>query len=360
MFFVARLAFTVLIATFGCTPQRGNTAQRNSTAQPEEVLEQTASSSVTSSASPAQMRATEDSTSTTAVAPSAATRPEVHKGSLPAFERCQASVPVTRVSKRDVPANWVSVQQCTYGKQDAWRIELSDFWDNDGTLEACAKLVHIRADGSRTARLLQEPRTLASCQGQSCWATDCKPFPLEYVASYSLGPVYDWDEDGEEEVAVASGIELSRGRSIVSVIVVDDTGQSLRHLPSTFPLTISAVKDVDEDGRPDFLLPFSSGVVADEFGIVAADKLELVAHSLSRGEISVNDAVARRHAASQCPKPDVSQIADEISLLCAKLRSVPRDAAIRAFRRNCDGKQNGGCETDPESTWDQARFPFRL
>lgn len=354
MHFVARLAFTLLIATFGCTAQRDNTAQR------DKLVEQTASSSVTSSASPPQTRMSEDSTSTTAIAPSSATRPEVHKGSPQAFERCQAHVPEIRVGRHDVPANWVSVQQCTYGKQDAWRVELSDFWDNDGTLEACAKLVHIRADGSRTARLLAEPRTLASCQGQACWAAACEPFALEYVAGYSIGPIYDWDEDGEEEVALAGAIELSRGRSIVRIIVVDDAGQSLRHLPTTLPLTISAVKDVDEDGRPDFLLPFSSGMVADEFGIVAADKLELLAHSQGRGGISVNDAVARQHAASQCPKPDLSQVADEVSLLCAKLRSVPRDAAIRAFRRNCDGKRNGGCETDPESTWDEARFPFQL
>jgi hypothetical protein len=74
----------------------------------------------------------------------------------------------------------------------------------------------------------------------------------------------------------------------------------------------------------------------------------------------VNDAVARRHAARQCPKPELSQVASEVSLLCAKLRRVPRDAAIRAFRRNCEGKRHGGCETDPESTWDEAKFPLRL
>jgi hypothetical protein len=352
--FVARLVFTVLIAAFGCTPQRNNTAQR------DKLGEQTASSSVTSSASLAQTQTSEDSISTTAVTPSSSTAVVVHKGSPQAFERCQAHVPETRALKHEVPGNWVTVQQCTYGKQDAWRVELSDFWDNDGTLEGCATLVHIRADGSRTARLLPGPRTLASCQGQACWAATCEPFALEYVTSYSIGPVYDWDEDGEEEVAIAGAVTLPQGRSIVGVIVVDDAERSLRHLPATLPLTISAVRDVDDDGRPDFLLPFSSGMMADEFGIVAADQLELLAHSQARGALSLNDAVARQHAASQCPKPDLSQIADEVSLLCAKLRRVPRHVAIRAFRRNCDGKRHGGCETDPESTWDEATLPFQL
>lgn len=347
MHFVDWLAFAVLIATFGCTER-------------DKLVEQTASSSVTSSASPAQSRTSEDSPSTTTVASSSSTRAEVYKGSPQAFERCQAHVPETRVDSDEVPSNWVSVQQCTYGKQDAWRVELSDFWHNDGTLEACAKLVHIRADGNRTARLLPGPRTLATCQGQACWAAECKPFALEQVTSYSIGPVYDWDEDGEEEVAITAAVELQRGSSLVGVIVVDDAEGGLRQLPATLPLTISAVKDVDDDGRPDFLLPFSSGMLVDEIGIVAADKLELLAHSQGRGGISVNDAVARQHATSQCPEPDLSQIANEVSLLCAKLRSVPRNAAIRAFRRNCDGKRNGGCEADPASTWDKARFPFRL
>lgn len=347
MHFVVRLAFVVLVATCGCS-RSGN------------VGEQTGPSNVGSIASPAQTRTSEDSTSTTVVAPSSSPRAEVHKGSRQVFERCQAHVAETRALGHEVPPNWVSVQQCTYGKRDAWRVELSDFWDAHGTLLACAKLVHIRADGSRTARLLQGPRTLASCQGQTCWAATCEPFALEQVTSYSIGPVYDWDEDGEEEVAIAGAVQLSRGISLVGVIAVDDAERSLRHLPATLPLTISAVADVDGDGRPDFLLPFSSGMMVDEFGIVAAEKLELLAHALGRGEISVNDAVARRHAARQCPKPELSQVASEVSLLCAKLRRVPRDAAIRAFRRNCEGKRHGGCETDPESTWDEAKFPLRL
>jgi len=202
--------------------------------------------------------------------------------------------------------------------------------------------------------------TVATCRGQECWADSCETFTLEYRENLRVHSLYDWDDDGQSEAALAAWVELARGRSVSRVVVVDDSGTGLRHLPATLSLTLTDVEDVDGDSRPDFLLRYSSGVHMDDFGIVSADSLELVAHSLPQGKISVSDEQAKAYARSRCPEVEASRIADEVSLLCAKLRGTPRDVALRAFRANCDGEQLYGCSTDPETTWDSFRPPFTL
>lgn len=260
----------------------------------------------------------------------------------------------------ELPTNWIEAQRCIFGPEDGWRIELHDLSRDGEGVKACARLVHLRADGSQLARFLGQPMNVASCHGQECWADSCETFALDYRENLRVHSLYDWDDDGQSEAAVAAWVELARGRSVSRMLIVDDSGKGLRHLPATLSLTVADVEDVDGDSRPDFLLRYSSGVQTDEFGIVSADSLELVAHSLPQGKISVTDEQARAYAKSRCPEAAPSRIADEVSLLCAKLRGTPRDVALDAFRANCKGEQLNGCSTDPESTWDSFRPPFAL
>lgn len=343
-----------LLLTLGCKSPRPDGAEPPSPASSAATVA-TGSNEVSTRAS----SSSRDEQSPHSTAPSTFATTSIG-GSPTARAACDRYTVATVVEGSEVWPPWVDTQRCVFLGQDAWRIELHELTKTEEGVHACPKLVHIRTDGSTASRYLPHPMGVAGCRGQDCWASACETFLLEYTSSLDISTIYDWDGDGDSEIALTAWSHLSRGRVVSRVIVVDDSGNTLRHLPSTLSLTIAGVSDIDEDAIPDFLLQFSSGVQNDDFGIVSADTLELAAHALPNGKVSVTDAQSKRYAAKRCPEVQLPTIADEVSLLCAKLRGTPRDVAIQAFRANCSDDRNLGCSTDADSTWDAFHPPFTL
>ena len=117
---------------------------------------------------------------------------------------------------------------------------------NESTLR---EVGDVRADGSAIERYLVHPFTVAECSGKNCWADACSPFALDAMAGYTALAVHDWDDDGVSEIALDAWTRLSMGRGVLRVLVLDDDGQHLRHLPATLSLTIVGLRDADSDGR---------------------------------------------------------------------------------------------------------------
>ncbi len=209
---------------------------------------------------------------------------------------------------------------------------------------------------------LLHPFNVPTCSGQSCWANGCEFFALEDSIGYAVLALHDWDDDRDTEVAFDAWARLSMARSTSRVLVLEDNGKQLRHLAATLSLDIVGVKDADTDQRPDFLLRFSSGVQVAESGQgwVSAEEFNLLAHTLPKGRVSVVDEVARSFAAAQCANIARTDVYDEQSLLCAKLRGVSYGVALDAFRKACENATTGGCSIEPALVWDAWRLPFTL
>jgi hypothetical protein len=167
---------------------------------------------------------------------------------------------------------------------------------------------------------------------------------------------FDWDGDGDEEVAVSvvsSGHETSESQS--AVFSFKDGVVAL--YPPAKGLDIDKVEDVDGDGRPDIVTsgPYSEGVADMGAGfsqVRLASKL-FVAHSRADGTFSFSDEIGKRAVQKWCPKAErlvfrtdedaAAPLDDEEktrarhvqSVLCARIRGRSAASLAAEIRREC-------------------------
>ena len=132
------------------------------------------------------------------------------------------------------------------------------------------------------------------------------------AARMSAASFFDYDGDGDDEVFVRTTVgtydrvERQDGTVFTFREVAGDGGASAPpdagkpHIVPYAPaasLVIDTARDVDGDGRPDFLVAIGGG-----FGGAAAPVgIRLLAHSLPDGTFSMRDAPAVAWAQKQCP-----------------------------------------------------------
>jgi hypothetical protein len=140
----------------------------------------------------------------------------------------------------------------------------------------------------------------------------------------------DYDHDGIPEVWIHASVEGPEGGHSEQSKLLGFTNGKVVPYAKADPDKLGIIeepRDVDGDGILD--LPVSWGIELGQ-GVECIGQSDwsspaFVAHALSDGTFSVDDAVARAFVKSWCPSPP-SKIASPANALCARMWKMPRTA----------------------------------
>lgn len=159
--------------------------------------------------------------------------------------------------------------------------------------------------------------------------------------------LFDYDGDGVSEVALTTSNHFgSEDRTEKTMLYSLKKGEVVEYKPTSLPF--AAMRDVDDDGRPDLILksPFIVDAPCTLDGNWASGPTP-VAHSLPNGEFSMNDAIAKEVVRVQCgPSPKELMVlrkegqnvtlagtATMLRLVCAKFYGASTDELAGRIRK---------------------------
>lgn len=241
---------------------------------------------------------------------------------------------------------------CVPAEGGSWRVLVSDVHEAECTAcyqgedevatEGTFQLAFVRSDGSRA---LDEPAAFHQEEA-------------EHVTVTALA-AYDFDGDGASELVVRIDVAVHEGGDASTAILTTDGEWIVPYAPAdSFAEAVSAVRDLDEDGRPDIVsyAPWSTGGFgfSEEGGSWSGGPRSLF-HSLDDGTFSSDDGVARAFLDQECvldgplvPPLDVDEWGpDELTsrvmknVTCAALRGTEADV-LAAFEAGWDAAPCGG------------------
>jgi hypothetical protein len=218
---------------------------------------------------------------------------------------------------REIVAGW-----CRADSKGLWMLDIRDVvvepgrietipypFQRQGTFTGKMRVVRLDPSGKHT--------------GADAWSSPPGEFEL----------TEDFDNDGVPELLVP-------GVSGESKTLWTIRGGAVVRYPGTENLTIARLEDIDKDGRLDivygdpFLYPWEEGGFVPEF----------VAHNLSGGRISLDDAVALAPTITMCEEvpdrlaPDTLYPQSVVTVVCARLRGVPEKTLKPQIAALCRGK----------------------
>lgn len=153
---------------------------------------------------------------------------------------------------------------------------------------------------------------------------------------------FDWDGDGSEELFLR--VETWRMRRTSSAgRIWTFRGGVLRLYGPTRLTNVSAVDDVDHDGRPDLVLTYGSETYISPrvMGSVTRGAVQGLSHSLPDGTFSRNDEVAQAFVRRSCPAPSAN-ISTQMDVGCARIHGLSADAVVKRLERTCAKDMEAG------------------
>ncbi|MDO9016887.1 MAG: VCBS repeat-containing protein [Myxococcales bacterium] len=223
-------------------------------------------------------------------------------------------------------------------------------------------LVHASAEGAR-ASVRPWSEGITGPEGNLVCA------PGDECVTVEAPSLFDHDGDGEPEVFVRVATVRERGAGSFHGRVWTFRDGAVDVYPPSRPWMVAAVRDVDNDGRPDLLT--HGHYLAEAPGpcgrapVLATGPL-LAVHSLPDGRFSLDDAAARRADRVACPAatasaeavvvttPDgrVDPAATFVRAVCARLWGASAAAVTRRLQASAEAVRAGGarCATRPRSS----------
>ncbi|MGZ3424462.1 MAG: FG-GAP repeat domain-containing protein [Polyangiales bacterium] len=234
---------------------------------------------------------------------------------------CPQAVAATRASFDRAARKWLgdaspapqsNVGFCVESAAGAWRIEmpsLADVSDEASfvyAVEARYVVVFEPRNGPRATRLPKE--TLSN------YGVRVKHAPI----------VFDFDGDGVPELHHRVDEQGDEGHRAQQSELLSFRGGAIVPYPKA--VAFSELRDVDGDGRPDLVRLAGYDEVLEScaagFPFAHPDPL-FVAHSLSDGSFSTDDAAAKAFVKTWCAAPP-STITSSSDAICARLWGKPR------------------------------------
>jgi hypothetical protein len=239
---------------------------------------------------------------------------------------CPALVATTKAAFDRAVVDWYGdagapsspIGFCADSDAGAWLVDLPSALGPDAptaqyALEARYVVTFVRRDGTRVQHVPKE--TLAN------YGVRTSPTPF----------THDYDGDGTPELYVETKEDGDEGHEANQIELLTFKGGSIAPYASASTIEIESAKDVDGDGAPDLIT--LAGYDETLEGCASGfpyDRLEpmFVAHAHADGTFSLDDAVAKAHAATWCTAAPTT-IASSLEAICARLRAVdvPRERA---------------------------------
>jgi len=160
--------------------------------------------------------------------------------------------------------------------------------------------------------------------------------------------IFDFDNDGVPELVASISRDVRTFTPASRIFVTIKKGAIVPY-PTGGSFLVDGVMDLDKDGRPDLRVSFALGkrtvcAKTDEGDV----EVELAAHALPDGKLSLTDAVAASYAAKHCPSmpasdalftPPVTGPDDrDLSLstiACERMRGKSADAVVAEIKAAC-------------------------
>ncbi len=220
-------------------------------------------------------------------------------------------------------------------------------WAQSGAGRACdfsARVDVVRFTGGRATTFT--PGKRPTNYRESHWTP-------ENTSSVSLKTLMDWDGDGAPEVRVTIGIEEHEGEGEGFDGVLSSGALAIAPYAPAMKLWPRSrrgrpeIRDVDGDGRLDIVFFPYRHVAGSVFGFTIDDgdrSLPFLAHSLSDGTFSTNDAAATDFAKRACPIAPSALVLGDGSrepeavgrrIACARVWGVSPTDMAAPFRASC-------------------------
>lgn len=161
---------------------------------------------------------------------------------------------------------------------------------------------------------------------------------------------FDADRDGVPEVFLRGKEEGDEGHLFTWAHLLTFTGGELRPYPAAADLDVAEASDVDHDGAIDLITHggyrASAHACGSDFDFPTKPP-SFVAHAVSGGRFSVDDAVAKASARAWCPSAPKT-VATPMDALCSRMWTRPEDRSrVRsAIDRGCQRKPCSPSNTD--------------
>jgi len=220
-------------------------------------------------------------------------------------------------------AQYIGAGQCAARGNEAWVVRVAQPSLRDEALTLAATLSYERAGARTTVRL--------------------DPFSYRmFVHRWtSVSAVFDWDGDGTVEAVVHQNEwqHEADGSGAVRILRARN-GALVPYAPAAAFAPIQGVRDIDDDGRPDLLLP-SPWHTIESCGPGPREVLgvERVAHALPDGTFTEADAVARGYLARRCETAlregvfAMDETSPELlALACARRAGASAEGVVAALR----------------------------
>lgn len=167
------------------------------------------------------------------------------------------------------------------------------------------------------------------------------------VQEVSVQGVYDYDGDGVSEIGLTTEHRYGdEDRTEQTTLYSWKDGDAIEYKAA--PWSFEAMRDVDNDGRPDLLLkgPFVAEVGCSYDGEIHFAPMQ-IAHSLPNGEFSFHDDIAKEVVRLQCGPPPTelmitsgegaSRRIDErvtmVRITCARMYGISADELAKRLRQ---------------------------
>jgi hypothetical protein len=239
--------------------------------------------------------------------------------------------------------------RCFADKRSAWAVVLEGAkFDKAGLVRGRWSLLHLDRDGHRSKIAPTIPYTQQEIE------LDATAPNLDAALSIDPPLLYDFDGDEDAEILLrvswrSGAVEVaSRGR-----LYTFKDGEIRPYAPAR-GFNVETLHDVDADGRPDLLThgPYEgSSRRASSCGGAPyrVHGVMLVAHALSNGTFSQDDAVAMDAAKRACPNPPSEVLvkgdgaATVARISCARLSGVSEQAIAIELEAGCSQVVTSPC-----------------
>lgn len=147
--------------------------------------------------------------------------------------------------------------------------------------------------------------------------------------------LFDFDGDGSPEAWVHEYTSVHEGEDEAKGVVYTKNNGQVVQLPGAMGWNVSAMQDMDGDGRPDLKVIKYEGVAEGYAFPFRVEGLPLIAHSLAGGKFSLDDEVAKKHAKALCGASKKLAPPFERSAVCEQLWGKPAAQIIDEMNAYC-------------------------